>query len=89
MFNRHLFQFDDLSHKSSGSSLNQPVVATALNTNKHDIKQDVNDEAGETLRRYTEGSLPPLKPPRVDVKIDEWDLKLYGKQPKSMHCFFL
>lgn len=81
-----MLQFDDLSHKSSGSSLNQPIPSPRLNQNKTDSKADLaENDAGEAVRRYTVAALPPTKPPRVDVKIDEWDLKLYGKQSKSTH----
>uniref|UniRef100_A0A0K8TMX5 Protein kinase c conserved region 2 n=1 Tax=Tabanus bromius TaxID=304241 RepID=A0A0K8TMX5_TABBR len=67
------FVFDNLSHKSSGSSLN---VRSASN---HRVpspeilsKEDLN------LRSKT---LPPAKPPRTpsEVKLDEWEVKLYGK----------
>lgn len=59
------------------------MISAAPNINKSDTKEDVSEDIGETVRRYTVGALPPIKPPRVDVKIDEWDLKLYGKQSKS------
>lgn len=62
------FTFDNLSHKSSGSSLN---VNPALE----------NLAGGEFLRRSTKG--PPAKPPRIlpasEKPLDEWEQKLYGK----------
>lgn len=62
------FTFDNLSHKSSGSSLN--VNNSALE----------NLAGGEFLRRSTKG--PPAKPPRTvdppspSQKMDEWEQKL-------------
>lgn len=53
-----------------------------LNVIKNDVK-DIKDDTSETLRRYTVGALPPTKSPRTESKVDEWDLKLYGKQSKS------
>lgn len=63
------FTFDNLSHKSSGSSLN--VINPALE----------NLAGGEFLRRSKKG--PPLKPPRIAITsekpVDEWEQKLFGK----------
>lgn len=62
------FTFDNLSHKSSGSSIN---VNPALE----------NLAGGEFLRRSVKG--PPAKPPRflpsTEKPMDEWEQKLYGK----------
>ncbi|KAL0269773.1 UNVERIFIED_CONTAM: hypothetical protein PYX00_007395 [Menopon gallinae] len=68
------FTFDNLSHKSSGNSLNS---SSALE----------NLAGGEFLRRSTKG--PPMKPPRVNAittptvtpekPVDEWEQKLFGK----------
>lgn len=68
------FTFDNLSHKSSGNSLNS---SSALE----------NLAGGEFLRRSTKG--PPVKPPRVNAvnnptitmekPVDEWEQKLFGK----------
>lgn len=76
------FTFDDLSHKSSESSLNTnhaastPVVGSIENL-----------AGGEFLRRSTIATLPPAKPPRnippSDKHVDEWEQKLFGKQGKE------
>lgn len=64
------FTFDNLSHKSSGSS---------LNANNHLLE---NLAGGEFLRRSTKGA--PVKPPRTTApttpteKVDEWEQKLCG-----------
>lgn len=65
------FAFDNLSHKSSGSSINanSPMLE--------------NLAGGEFLRRSTKG--PPVKPPRTVApttppeQLDEWEQKLYGR----------
>ncbi|XP_022915175.1 rab11 family-interacting protein 2 [Onthophagus taurus] len=72
------FTFDDLSHKSSGSSLNQPPPQN----NNVKIKVDSPEEEGS--RRHTVAIIP-TKPPRNDIKTqDEWDLKLYGNKSKNL-----
>lgn len=68
------FAFDNLSHKSSGSSLN--------------IRQKNNNlilTKGQDDSRNS-STLPPLKPkrnqnetPTKEAKVDEWEAKLYGK----------
>lgn len=52
------FLFDDLSHKSSGSSLNTSQVPK--------ITEEFMDKP----------TLPPSKPPRMEPKQDEWEMKL-------------
>ncbi|KAK7788504.1 hypothetical protein R5R35_010278 [Gryllus longicercus] len=76
------FTFDDLSHKSSESSLNTnnatttPVVGSLENL-----------AGGEFLRRTTVSAMPPAKPPRNTLShekhMDEWEQKLFGKQGKE------
>lgn len=74
------FTFDDLSHKSSASSLsysNQNETAA--------INSIENLAGGEVLRRHTL-AVPPRKPPRFENKpVDEWEAKLYGKTGKTFH----
>ncbi|KAJ8950312.1 hypothetical protein NQ318_021171 [Aromia moschata] len=75
------FTFDDLSHKSSASSISQsannrtsPVFKTAVE----------NPSPTENIRRNTIASSAPIKPPRIDQKPqDEWESKLLGNKPKS------
>lgn len=74
------FALDDLSHKSSASSLNAnqapgvPAVSSLENL-----------AGGEFLRRNS--STPPTKPPRhplpQEKNIDEWQEKLFGKHGKD------
>jgi hypothetical protein len=73
------FQLDDLSHKSSGSSLNtsQPPVTPIVGSLE-------NLAGGEFLRRTS-----PLQTPHSSVgstqarPSDEWEQKLCGKQGKG------
>lgn len=66
------FAFDNLSHKSSGSSLN--------------VRQKTNNLILTDDSLSKTATLPPSKPPRnmtdtptKDAKVDEWEAKLYGK----------
>lgn len=69
------FAFDNLSHKSSGSSLNvRPKTSNLVVTGSDDLTSSKT------------ATLPPMKPPRnasdtptKDAKVDEWETKLYGK----------
>lgn len=69
------FVFDNLSHKSSGSSLNiRPKTNNLILTGADDMTPSKT------------ATLPPMKPPRnvndtptKDGKVDEWEAKLYGK----------
>ncbi|XP_018307205.1 rab11 family-interacting protein 2 [Mycetomoellerius zeteki] len=93
------FTFDDLSHKSSASSLNVPVHPGINSDNANGISN------GSQSNVFSEVHTPPVpinaapsKPPRfamsasttnlskVDnlTKDDEWGLKLYGKQASSV-----
>ncbi|KAG5316991.1 RFIP5 protein, partial [Acromyrmex heyeri] len=93
------FTFDDLSHKSSASSLNAPVHPGVNSGNANGISN------GSQSNVFSEMHTPPVpinaapsKPPRfamsasttnlskVDnlTKDDEWGLKLYGKQASSV-----
>ncbi|KAJ8981466.1 hypothetical protein NQ317_006992 [Molorchus minor] len=77
------FTFDDLSHKSSASSISQ----TANNrTSSPVIKTTLVDNSSptESLRRHTIGGTAPIKPPRTDQKPqDEWESKLLGNKTKN------
>ncbi|KAL6259184.1 hypothetical protein P5V15_009104 [Pogonomyrmex californicus] len=93
------FTFDDLSHKSSASSLNAPVHPAVNNGNANSIS---NGSQSNVFSEVNTPSAPinaaPSKPPRfvmsasttnlskVDnlTKDDEWGLKLYGKQASSV-----
>lgn len=83
-----LLKFDDLSHKSSGSSLNQ--TTSQLGTiGSSSIVSLENVTDGEVASKNSNGNLPPVKPPRAEPKLqDEWELKLYGKQSKSNKNIF-
>lgn len=76
-----VLQFDDLSHKSSGSSINtnQTSMVTPV------VGSLENLAGGEVLRRTSTASLPspaPLKS-TLNRTVDEWEQKLYGKQGKG------
>ncbi|XP_003696939.1 rab11 family-interacting protein 2 isoform X1 [Apis florea] len=87
------FTFDDLSHKSSASSLNAPVGG---NSNRVGSVTSITS-SNNNFETHQFPSVPansvPNKPPRFSVsssaislskadniKEDEWGLKLYGKQ---------
>ncbi|XP_003490087.1 rab11 interacting protein [Bombus vancouverensis nearcticus] len=87
------FTFDDLSHKSSASSLNAPVVANSNSVASiaSSNSSSNNFEAHHVPPAPTNAA--PNKPPRFsmsasttslskvdNIKEDEWGLKLYGKQ---------
>ncbi|XP_015599828.1 rab11 family-interacting protein 2 isoform X2 [Cephus cinctus] len=88
------FTFDDLSHKSSASSLNAP---TANNANSQPVANTISSSvSSHTLDSQTPPPVPtnsaPNKPPRfampsantlprtMEHQEDEWGQKLYGKQ---------
>ncbi|XP_063928496.1 rab11 family-interacting protein 1 isoform X2 [Zophobas morio] len=65
------FTFDDLSHKSSISSLNQPTNHGLSHSSVENLSGDINKT----------NSVSPAKPPRSESKPqDEWESKLFGKQ---------
>jgi hypothetical protein len=73
------FQLDDLSHKSSGSSLNanQPAVSPVVGSLE-------NLAGGEFLRRTSTLQSPYSSVGSTqDRPSDEWEKKLYGKQGKG------
>ncbi|XP_014484762.1 PREDICTED: rab11 family-interacting protein 2 [Dinoponera quadriceps] len=94
------FTFDDLSHKSSASSLNAPVPGVnGGSTNGIGIpngsQSNVSSEVHHTPPVPVNAA--PNKPPRFvmsasttnlskvgSAKDDEWGLKLYGKQASSV-----
>ncbi|XP_062540052.1 rab11 family-interacting protein 5 isoform X2 [Armigeres subalbatus] len=82
------FVFDNLSHKSSGSSLNIRAQSGAGHISAKSTTQSSSSTPDET-RKHKTISLPPSKPPRLlsenetetapTAKVDEWEQKLYGK----------
>lgn len=92
------FTFDDLSHKSSASSLNAPV--TTVNNGHANTTANIppiNNATNDTHQTPpAPNSAAPNKPPRYSMsasttsltkvdtlKEDEWGLKLLGKQANS------
>ncbi|XP_055602837.1 rab11 family-interacting protein 5 [Uranotaenia lowii] len=82
------FVFDNLSHKSSGSSLN--TRAHSAQVSGHILPKSATPSSSSTpdeTRKHKGVTLPPSKPPRVasegeseaPAKVDEWEQKLYGK----------
>jgi hypothetical protein len=79
-----LLQFDDLSHKSSGSSINANQTSTAT-----PVSGSLENLAGgEVLRRTTVAPVPAPASVRSapNRSVDEWEQKLYGKQGKGKHA---
>ncbi|XP_011312547.1 rab11 family-interacting protein 2 [Fopius arisanus] len=94
------FTFDDLSHKSSASSLNAPVSSAITPT----FSTNSNNSQNSFTRVNTESSTPPPvpsnvapnKPPRITSSLnssspriderdqDEWGRKLYGLQGNNV-----
>ncbi|XP_076237432.1 rab11 interacting protein [Calliopsis andreniformis] len=89
------FTFDDLSHKSSASSLNAPVVGGHSNSvgSAASSVSSSNNANDSHLIPPAPINAAPSKPPRYSMsasttslskientKDDEWGLKLYGKQ---------
>ncbi|XP_066158486.1 rab11 family-interacting protein 2 [Euwallacea fornicatus] len=82
------FTFDDLSHKSSASSLNVStnVPATFPTINKTPVVDNPLPSSPTTpVRTITKAVTPPVKPPRSETKLpqDEWETKLFGNSKKG------
>jgi hypothetical protein len=76
-----LLQFDDLSHKSSGSSLNTNQTSTVTPV----VGSLENLAGGEVLRRTSMSVVPASTPVTSTLSgtVDEWEQKLYGRQGKG------
>lgn len=73
-------QFDDLSHKSSGSSINTNQMSTVTPV----VGSLENLAGGEVLRRTSTAPMPSPVPVKSSNRtVDEWEQKLYGKQGKG------
>lgn len=76
------FTFDDLSHKSSASSLSIP--APSVNTSpalvNRTAQENLPSVPSPTASQIKSQTLPPAKPPRSEPKPsqDEWESKLFG-----------
>ncbi|XP_058444547.1 rab11 family-interacting protein 5 [Malaya genurostris] len=82
------FVFDNLSHKSSGSSLNIRAQSGGAG---HILPRSATQSSASTpdeTRKQKSITLPPSKPSRLLIenepestvgKVDEWEQKLYGK----------
>ncbi|XP_060516245.1 rab11 family-interacting protein 5 isoform X2 [Cylas formicarius] len=70
------FTFDDLSHKSSTSSIS---ISTNQTSSPAPIKPSFSQETSSPLTNIKSQTLPPAKPPRSELKVqDEWESKLFG-----------
>ncbi|XP_056646931.1 rab11 family-interacting protein 1 isoform X2 [Diorhabda sublineata] len=78
------FMLDDLSHKSSASSLNHPI---SIKTASPILKNSSIENISHTEKKSASASIPPIKPPRIDQKPpqDEWESKLIGNKPRDKH----
>lgn len=87
------FTFDDLSHKSSASSLNAPVVGNSNSVGSVASSTSSGNNFDTHHPPPAPTNTAPSKPPRFsmsasttslskvdNMKEDEWGLKLYGKQ---------
>ncbi|XP_021931921.1 rab11 family-interacting protein 1 isoform X2 [Zootermopsis nevadensis] len=76
------FTFDDLSHKSSGSSINTNQTSTVTPV----VGSLENLAGGEVLRRTSTAPVQSPVPVKSTVNrtVDEWERKLYGKQGKDV-----
>lgn len=91
------FTFDDLSHKSSASSLNAPAVGVGNSDSVVSVASSASSGNNfEAHHSPAPANTAPSKPPRFsmsfsttalskvdNIKDDEWGLKLYGKQVAS------
>ncbi|XP_057670373.1 rab11 family-interacting protein 1 [Diorhabda carinulata] len=75
------FTLDDLSHKSSASSLNHPI---SNKTASPILKNSSIENISHAEKKSASASIPPIKPPRIDQKPpqDEWESKLIGNKPR-------
>ncbi|XP_076260978.1 rab11 interacting protein isoform X1 [Rhynchophorus ferrugineus] len=73
------FTFDDLSHKSSASSLSIPTNASPALVKKT-VENTPSTTSSPTISNVKSLTLPPAKPPRSEPKPpqDEWESKLFG-----------
>lgn len=74
-----LFQFDDLSHKSSASSLNQNLPPPSNN----DSVDNVN--IADTMKKTA--TLPKITKAETIACQDEWEQKLYRNKVKRKNTF--
>ncbi|XP_050314188.1 rab11 family-interacting protein 2 [Anthonomus grandis grandis] len=80
------FTFDDLSHKSSASSLsitaptNVPIVTVTSPTASKPFLQENTLTNIPSTQTTVKSQTPPIKPPRSEPKLqqDEWESKLFG-----------
>ncbi|ERL94642.1 hypothetical protein D910_11917 [Dendroctonus ponderosae] len=84
------FTFDDLSHKSSASSLSITANTQVQNTPPTIIKTPPQENVGREPSSPVAPAVtksPPAKPPRSEPKPhqDEWETKLFGNnKPKAL-----
>lgn len=85
------FAFDNLSNKSSASSINlksktlqnTPLAPSPLVRQSYSFA-NVNTAVEDELPRITETPQKPEVPKRQSLAVDEWEAKLYGKNVGSM-----
>jgi len=83
------FVFDNLSNKSSASSINvkpkntqnAPTPPSPLAVQSNTSHSSVTASNEDDIKFRTKLSLTPVKPPRAsdEAEVDEWEQKLYGK----------
>lgn len=85
------FAFDNLSNKSSASSINlksktlqnTPLAPSPLVRQSYSFA-NVNTAVEDELPRITETPQKPEVPKRQSLAVDEWEAKLYGKNAGAM-----
>lgn len=83
--NEDEFTFDNLSHKSSGSSLNIPASNLKSSSSAFLSSSQFSTLNEESLTNIESQKLPPPKPERViKPEIDEWETKLYSGSSDSL-----
>lgn len=83
--NEDEFTFDNLSHKSSGSSLNIPASNLKSSSSAFLSSTQFSTLNEESLTNIESQKQPPPKPERaIKPEIDEWESKLYGGSSDSL-----
>lgn len=84
--NEDEFTFDNLSHKSSGSSLNIPASNLKSSSSAFLSNTQFSTLNEESLTNIESQKQPPPKPERAikQPEIDEWESKLYGGSSDSL-----
>lgn len=82
------FTFDDLSHKSSGSSLNQPPPSSEVVNSSSVIAEEIfpTVNTDNNIMNNKANTLPHIRSSSQNDRKpqDEWESKLFGRPSKSI-----